>query len=158
MVFTPAGNRRQGSNSQVGLKEGTDLIRVFVYGTLLVGESNHHVVAPYVLSVRPGRVRGALFDAGAYPGLVLSGCGSETDVEGEWLVVTQEGLNRMDELEEYYGPDARNDYERVWVRDIRREECEGWIYLWNEPRGYPRINGGSWREYARRKQEHGSML
>ncbi|TVY05506.1 gamma-glutamylcyclotransferase family protein [Paenibacillus cremeus] len=121
------------------------MISVFVYGTLLVGQSNHHVVAPYLLSVRAGAVRGFLYDYGTYPGLVLSDAENCLPVEGEWLLVTPEGLERMDELEDYYGPGQLNDYERVWVRDARDEGLEGWVYVWEDSRGCPLIPGGSWR-------------
>lgn len=121
------------------------MIALFVYGTLLTGEANFGVVEPYVLSVRPGTVRGALYDAGAYPGLVLSGR-EERLVLGEWLILRDEGLAETDRLEEYYGPGAPdNDYERVWIRDAGNEEREGWIYVWNGSRGFPRISEGSWR-------------
>ncbi len=47
------------------------MISVFVYGTLLVGESNHYVAEPFLLSVQPGAVRGRLYDVGHYPALAL---------------------------------------------------------------------------------------
>ncbi|AFH65410.1 gamma-glutamylcyclotransferase family protein [Paenibacillus caseinilyticus] len=129
------------------------MIRVFVYGTLLQGESNHGIVAPYLLSVRPGAVRGTLYDAGSYPALVLSGeAVSAPLVEGEWLVVEPKGLQAMDELEEYYGPDADNDYDRVWIRDALREEREGWVYVWRHSRGCPPLTSCSWRRHLRRKE------
>lgn len=122
------------------------MIPLFVYGTLLSGEANYHIVEPYVLSARPGAVRGTLYDAGAYPALVLSGW-EQGLVKGEWLVLRDEALAKTDKLEEYFGPGSPdNDYERVWIRDVKYEEREGWVYVWNGSRGYPRIPGGSWRE------------
>lgn len=126
------------------------MISVFVYGTLLVGETNHHVVSPYVLSVQPGAVQGLLYDSGSYPALVLSGEHGGL-VEGQWLTVTREGLERMDELEEYYGPGAVNDYERVWVRDMLNREREGWVYVWTDSRDCRLISGGSWKKHIREK-------
>ncbi|WP_284641585.1 gamma-glutamylcyclotransferase family protein [Paenibacillus silviterrae] len=123
------------------------MLRVFVYGTLLTGETNHHVVSPYLLSVRPGAVRGKLYDAGEYPALVLSGPEIRETVLGEWLVVTEEGLAAMDQLEEYYGAGCSNDYERVWIRDNREEELEGWVYVWMDSRGCSCIPSGSWRAH-----------
>ncbi|CAG7614948.1 hypothetical protein PAESOLCIP111_01764 [Paenibacillus solanacearum] len=128
------------------------MIPVFVYGTLLEGESNHHVVASYTLSSRPGVVYGKLYDCGDYPAIVLAGYGDGDLVEGWWLIVTEEGLARMDALEEYYGPGMPNDYERIWVRDARREEREGWIYAWADSRGCPAISGRSWRKYRESRQ------
>ncbi|MFD0678492.1 MULTISPECIES: gamma-glutamylcyclotransferase family protein [unclassified Paenibacillus] len=124
------------------------MISVFVYGTLLVGESNHHVVAPHLLEVEAGAVLGELYGCGSYPAVVIGG-GSHV-VHGEWLTVTEEGLSAMDVLEEYYGPGADNDYERVWVHDAFTKR-EGWIYVWLEPRGNDRIKEGSWRAYNKKE-------
>ncbi|MBD2848457.1 gamma-glutamylcyclotransferase [Paenibacillus sp. IB182496] len=44
--------------------------RVFVYGSLLPGMANRHVVVPYLAREQPGTVRGRLVDAGPYPALV----------------------------------------------------------------------------------------
>lgn len=125
------------------------MIRVFVYGTLMTGEANHGVAAPYIHSVETGAVRGTLFDAGAYPALVPNSAGSGKDgsvVHGEWLTVGDSALSAMDALEDYYGPgDSRNDYERVWTRDMDGTRA-GWVYVWNEPRGCPQIRSGDWRK------------
>lgn len=126
------------------------MIAVFVYGTLLVGESNHAVVSPYVLGVQPGEINGRLYDVGLYPAIVRSG---ENDpvIVGEWIEVSEEGLAAMDELESYYGPGhAHNEYERIWVRDVNGGR-EGWVYCWTSPRGLPEIPGSSWKAYRIQK-------
>ncbi|OPH52005.1 gamma-glutamylcyclotransferase [Paenibacillus ferrarius] len=121
------------------------MISVFVYGTLLVGESNHYVVEPYLLSVTTGAVRGSLYQVGDYPALALP---AEPDDEriviGEWLKVTEEGLSAMDILEDYYGPGQTNEYERVWIRD-RNGLHEGWVYIWTDVSGLTEITSGSWK-------------
>ncbi|PYI53102.1 gamma-glutamylcyclotransferase family protein [Paenibacillus flagellatus] len=126
------------------------MIRVFVYGTLLTGETNYGVAAPYVRSAEPGGVYGRLYDAGAYPALVLGEGGDEAGgavVQGEWFTVDEEGLAAMDELEEYVGPgDPRNDYERVTVTDVDGVRT-GWAYVWTGSRGFPEIRSGSWRAH-----------
>jgi gamma-glutamylcyclotransferase (GGCT)/AIG2-like uncharacterized protein YtfP len=124
-------------------------IPVFVYGTLLPGESNYRVVAPHLTDAPvPGSVRGRLYDAGPYPGLVPDE--TAPPVEGAWLRVTAAGLAAMDELEEYYGPGQDNDYERVRIRDTDGR-LEGWVYVWTDGRGFPLIPGGSWkRRHLRR--------
>lgn len=121
------------------------MITVFVYGTLLTGESNHAVVAPYVLAAVPGQVRGWLYDVGEYPALVLDADGEE--IEGEWVELADEALFPMDELEGYAGVDADNDYERVLITDCRNADRSGWIYVWSDSRGCSRIEGGSWRRH-----------
>lgn len=123
------------------------MIDVFVYGTLLTGESNHHVVAAYVAAVAPGEVRGAMVDSGnGYPAVVLDPAGSV--IPGEWLTVDEEGLRRMDRLEQYRGPGGDNDYERVPVSDASSGR-RGWIYVWTDSRGCLPIESGSWRQYVR---------
>ncbi|ARU62528.1 gamma-glutamylcyclotransferase [Tumebacillus avium] len=123
--------------------------KIFVYGTLLTGESNHTVAAPYLLQAEPGRVRGRLYDAaqGRYPALVLDPGGEW--IEGEWFLVTPEGVARMDELEEFFGPDhPDNLYERVAVCDADTGQ-EGEVYVWRDHRSCPPIRGRSWRTYRR---------
>ncbi|AWO76132.1 MULTISPECIES: gamma-glutamylcyclotransferase family protein [Geobacillus] len=117
--------------------------RVFVYGTLLTGEENHEVVAPYVRAVCSGKVNGRLYNVGPYPALVL---GEEGEVEGEWLTVTEEGLKAMDELEDYVEGRSNNEYERVWVRDACKP-IEGYVYVYlpEKAAGFPLIPSGSWR-------------
>lgn len=125
------------------------MISVFVYGTLLTGEANHGVAEPYLDAAAPGAVRGVLVDNGDYPALLI-GKAAESDpdavVYGEWLTISREGLQAMDELEQYYGPgDLRNDYERVRITDVDGIRS-GWVYIWSETRGCPPIRSGSWRE------------
>lgn len=126
------------------------LIDIFVYGTLLTGERNHHVAMPYVLAVAPGKVRGRLYNVGRYPALVLDPDGVE--IHGEWFRVTQVGLEKMDLLEEYYGPDQDNDYERVWVKDLENGRA-GWRYVWTDHRGCPEIPHGCWRTHRKQQEE-----
>src|SRR5206468_7909384 len=96
-------------------------------------------------------VRGTLYDAGGYPALVLSGRDRDL-VQGEWLIISEEGLKQSDLLEEYYSPGAEcNDYERIWIRDAKREEREGWVYVWKDSRGFLAIPSDSWRRYRDRK-------
>ena len=93
------------------------MITVFVYGTLLVGESNHHVVSPYLLIVQPGAIYGRLYDVGLTLRLVLTD--EDHKVVGEWFEVTEEGLSS-------HGCSGRrttvlvisNEYERMWVSDV----------------------------------------
>lgn len=124
------------------------MMRMFVYGTLLPGESNHYLVKPYLLSRRPGRVRGRLYDAGPYPGIVLGG---SRLVTGEWMEVEERALPVLDELEGYYGPGRDNEYERVKVSDADKPELSGWIYVWPDSRGFPEIPGGSWVDWNRER-------
>ncbi|WP_166242167.1 gamma-glutamylcyclotransferase family protein [Paenibacillus turpanensis] len=118
------------------------MISVFVYGTLRSGQSARHRIEPYILECNPGSVTGYLYNAGAWPGLVIDPQGEE--IAGEWLLLKEEALPIMDEWEDYYGPeDSRNDYERIWTRDSR-QSYEGWVYIWKNDRDFPRILSNSW--------------
>lgn len=117
-------------------------ITVFVYGTLLPNEANHSVIMKYIRRRMRGIVKGYLYNVGAYPALVLSDEGM--DIEGEWLTLDEDALPVLDELEDYYGPDQVNEYERVWIRDAYSKE-EGWVYVYPHSRGYPLMKEGSWK-------------
>ncbi|RID85291.1 gamma-glutamylcyclotransferase [Peribacillus asahii] len=122
------------------------LFRVFVYGTLLTGESNHHVAKPYIKQMKQGKVRGWLYNVGAYPALVLDSEAEE--IIGEWFSVTEEGLKRMDWLEGYEENRIHNDYERVWVKDVSGD-IEGFVYVYSieKVEGLEKIECNSWREF-----------
>jgi gamma-glutamylcyclotransferase (GGCT)/AIG2-like uncharacterized protein YtfP len=121
------------------------MVSVFVYGTLLVGESNHRVAKPYLKDVQPGKVKGRLYSVGAFPALVLDE-DKGREIEGEWFTVAEEGLAAMDWLEGYRGPGMANFYDRVWVKDMENNR-EGWVYVWNDSKGRPEIECGSWRRH-----------
>ncbi|GGF99598.1 hypothetical protein GCM10010916_16100 [Paenibacillus abyssi] len=123
-------------------------IRVFIYGSLLPGLSNHHVVAPHLQSIVPGTIAGTLVDFGPYPGLFRTGdLRSAGTVRGCWIEVTRIGLQKMDELEGFAGIEEENDYERVWVRDSNHPKMQGWVYVWRDNRGYPVVRGNYWPDY-----------
>lgn len=118
-------------------------MKVFVYGTLLTGESNHHVAAPFIQDRHPGVVKGRLYNTGSFPAAVLDPDGYE--IEGEWFDVTENGLKRMDMLEGYRGEGQRNFYDRVGVKDLH-SGTEGYMYVWREASNLPEIKGGSWKK------------
>ncbi|MCR2802428.1 gamma-glutamylcyclotransferase family protein [Paenibacillus soyae] len=129
-------------------------IRVFIYGSLLPGHSNHHVVSSYVTSYEPGEIEGRLVDYGPYPAAVrdrrdtLRGTGT---IRGQWITVGRAGLAAMDILEEFAGIEENNEYDRVWARDIRKPGVQGWVYVWESDRGYPAIEDSYWPDYWARK-------
>jgi len=116
--------------------------------------SNHRVVAPYIRDAVPGSVSGRLVDCGAYPALVAVGSGSPYTVRGLWLTVEPEALGPLDRLEEFFGTEEPNDYDRVWVRD-RTLPLEGWTYVWPDARGLAYIPDDYWPDYRNRKRTGG---
>ena len=110
--------------------------RVFVYGTLLRGEVNHHLL-------RGARFLGAhrtapcftLFLLGAYPGAVRAG---GTALAGEVYRLGTSALARLDQLEEYPSLYARRSLPTPYGR--------AWVYLYRgRLRDRAVLPGGDWR-------------
>jgi gamma-glutamylcyclotransferase (GGCT)/AIG2-like uncharacterized protein YtfP len=113
--------------------------RVFVYGTLLRGEVNHHLLAQaeYLGSHRTGACF-SLYLLRAYPGAVRGGA---TAIRGEVYAVDHAGLRRLDRLEDYPAL-----YDR---RLLATPYGRAWIYLFRgSVRDRPLIPGGDWRSFA----------
>jgi gamma-glutamylcyclotransferase (GGCT)/AIG2-like uncharacterized protein YtfP len=112
---------------------------VFVYGTLLRGEANHHLLAGADYR-GPHRTAScfSLYLLGAYPGAVRGG---GTSIRGEVYAVDGAGLRRLDRLEDY--PDL---YDRQLLMS---PFGRAWIYLYRGPvRDRRLIQGGDWRAFA----------
>lgn len=104
--------------------------RIFLYGTLRRGGSRDaRVFYEGAAFVAPARVRGTLFDFGAYPGLRLDPAGDW--VRGELFDVTAAALAGLDDWEGIDAADAgAGEYRRVRVDATRDdgavETC--WVY------------------------------
>ncbi|WP_053374602.1 gamma-glutamylcyclotransferase family protein [Paenibacillus sp. FJAT-27812] len=131
----------------------TKLISVFIYGTLLPGHSNHHVVSSFVHTYSTGQISGRLVDCGAYPAAVRDALASQRNsiIRGQWITVDRAGLASMDALEEFYGIEEQNDYERVWVTDAQKDNVSGWVYVWGTSRGCLPIEEEYWPDFLARK-------
>jgi gamma-glutamylcyclotransferase (GGCT)/AIG2-like uncharacterized protein YtfP len=127
---------------------------VFVYGTLLSGMDNFHLIEPYAAAIRQGETSGELFHLTyGYPALVPGG---EKVVQGELvhLADVAKALPVLDHLEGYRGPDQPdNHYER---RECRVKTADGevvpaYVYIWANPELLARIGtrvaGGCWRQF-----------
>ncbi|NIK66802.1 gamma-glutamylcyclotransferase family protein [Paenibacillus sp. BK720] len=126
-----------------------DKITVFAYGSLLPGLINHAVIAPFLMHSRSGMIAGRLVNVGAYPAAVRDQAARADGavIEGLWLTIDRAGLAVLDELEEFYGIEENNDYDRVWVQDAGAPELEGWVYIWPSDRGFPPVPGSSWPDF-----------
>jgi len=95
-------------------------IRVFVYGTLRAGESNHALLAGQtLLGPHQTPARYTLFDTGPYPAAVADG---STALTGEVYAVDAACFRRLDQLEDYPVSYTREQIETPLGR--------AWIYLW----------------------------
>ena len=126
---------------------------VFVYGTLLRGESNAHVLHDRpVRRVLDARVRGALHETGdPWPVMVLD---DASTVHGELVELddVEARLGPLDALESFagYGRPGRM-YHRTLVEVSTGEGARrAWTYVAGETiRRGPRIGSGSWRAHRR---------
>ncbi len=122
------------------------LLHVFVYGTLRYGEVNDiNRLQPAPRPVGLARIRGALYDLGPYPGVVL---GAEGWVEGEVYVITPELEALLDRIEEV-APVPSGEYQRRHVEvDINGQHLRCLVYEIAAQRvaGRPRITSGNWRQ------------
>lgn len=90
---------------------------VFVYGTLRVGQSNHHIIESQLVRAVPAVIRGDLYHLPqqGYPAVILDGAGF---VYGEIMDFYdfEQALSDMDRLEGYEGPNhSLNLYDRVTI-------------------------------------------
>ena len=124
--------------------------RVFVYGSLRRGNAGAMSVRfPDAAHVGDGKVRGRLYDLGAYPALLLDESGAQ--VTGEVYEVTDETLNKLDQFE------LTSDYERRDVEvEIGDEHGHCWIYVPAHEAsffdGFPTIESGDWIKHLRARQ------
>lgn len=110
----------------------TELIRVFVYGTLQPGEKYHQpYCGSWVIAAEPAEVKGQLYHLPlGYPGLAAG----EDSVHGSLLSFNNPAiLHRLDELEDYSPsrPASQNLYQREHTSVTHRQGQvlgEAWIY------------------------------
>ncbi|MFO1091706.1 MAG: gamma-glutamylcyclotransferase family protein [Planctomycetaceae bacterium] len=118
---------------------------LFVYGTLMTGESRHrYLAAATLIGAARTTPEYRLFDAGDYPALVADPVGQS--IAGELWLVGDDTLRELDEVE---GTDE-GLYARVPVHlqpPFDKRAAETYIYL-QSVAGLPEING-DWRERRR---------
>jgi gamma-glutamylcyclotransferase (GGCT)/AIG2-like uncharacterized protein YtfP len=124
--------------------------RVFVYGTLLAGEPNHRLLARARRVCEASTGEGfALFDLGAFPGMVRAREASV--VVGEVYEVDGPTLEALDRLEGH-----PRFYERTEITLASPAEGEPvWTYLLRPEQvaGRKRIESGSWRAHRAEERD-----
>lgn len=123
---------------------GPALRRVFVYGTLLAGESNHRVLRGARL-LGPARTPPAfsMFSLGRFPGVVPRG---ETAIEGEVYEVDAATLAGLDQLEGH-----PRFYRRTPLRLDDHGEVETYLLTPEQVEGCLPIASGCWRRHRRER-------
>jgi gamma-glutamylcyclotransferase (GGCT)/AIG2-like uncharacterized protein YtfP len=115
---------------------------LFVYGTLRRGAPMHALLERDVAFVAQARIRGRLYDLGAFPGLGEGGSGDF--VSGElYRISAKDPARLLDALDRYEGKSFR----RV-IREVRAESSapvRAWVYLFSGSlRGRQRIESGDY--------------
>ncbi len=123
---------------------------LFVYGTLMKGESRNATLVEHCLEGgEKGTVTGNLVNLGTFPGLLPS---SEGVVHGELYQTDQvfEALQALDRVEGFYG---YGSVDSLYVRTIVEVETANgprwaWTYAYNAEDGisHPFIPSGDWRK------------
>jgi gamma-glutamylcyclotransferase (GGCT)/AIG2-like uncharacterized protein YtfP len=120
----------------------SDPAHLFVYGTLRRGAPMHALLERDVAWVAEARIRGRLYDLGAFPGFAD---GSRDDlVQGELYRITAPDPERLlDALDRYEG----RSFERVVreVEPLQGAPVRAWVYLFaGSLRGRKRIESGDY--------------
>jgi gamma-glutamylcyclotransferase (GGCT)/AIG2-like uncharacterized protein YtfP len=138
-----------------------DLNRIFVYGTLCLGYTGHHLVAD-ALDTPPIEAELSnhrLYNAGHYP-LMDSGNADQT-VKGQILTINPARLEavlaRLDDYEDAHGTNPMYNRVIVLARMLTEppQPTRAWTYrldpaYWDVPR-LPHIPDGNWRRIAPRQ-------
>jgi gamma-glutamylcyclotransferase (GGCT)/AIG2-like uncharacterized protein YtfP len=113
--------------------------RLFVYGTLRRGESNHFMLASGAVFVRADRTLPVwtLHDLGEYPALVAGGCSA---VEGEVFEVPEELLIELDAFEGV--PEL---FVRAWIVLGSAERVVAYTMPAERAGSAPEVRAGRWR-------------
>ena len=125
--------------------------RVFVYGTLKKGFSNHNrILAGYDIKISPVWTYGELYDLGYFPAMTEG----ENKVYGELIEFDNlEILKRVDYLEGYRGENSNyNFYERRIIQIFTdKNEVRAWAYFLNKSKIIEHdgdlITSGIWSNY-----------
>lgn len=132
--------------------------RIFVYGTLMRGMENHHLLQPFTLGCRSGYISGGeLYHLEyGYPALTIVKTHSKP-VHGEIVELqhVDQATQVLDRLEEYHGRGNPNNlYERVIMPAAdERGSVNAYVYVWARPEQLPDIGqlvpDGCWRSFIK---------
>lgn len=128
-----------------------ETVLIFVYGSLLKNEVNHHMMSNYSCVAEDVWIYGRLYDASLdYPFLIID---DRNKVFGELYEVPVEELPILDEFEDYEPEGKDNLYERKVVTVYKDTDTwQAFAYVCNQEAMLKKeITEDSWRVY-RQKQ------
>lgn len=122
---------------------------MFVYGTLREGFENagRRILGADASFLAKGRVRGALYDAGSFPVLVVE---DEGLAVGEVYRLARPGAV-LERLDRYEGAGGPGSFQRrvVAVRVDGDDRVEAWAYVWEgSVKGFDPVPGGDFVTYV----------
>lgn len=122
-------------------------LKVFVYGTLKVGGRFAKRFDDVRVNVKPGTVKGTMFDINkSFPGLILEG---DTEITGEVHEYEDaEAVERsLDRIEGYSGPDSKHNlYNKAEVEvdtPDGTETCKVYVFA-KEVSHFDKVETGIW--------------
>lgn len=137
--------------------EGAPNNALFVYGTLMRGESRYPVLSRAgVATALLAETQGRLLDLGSYPGLVE--LGAEASVQGDFVVLeaaTEALFEALDAVEGFHGygqPGLGFERRLVWVHVGDGRLRLAWTYVHRGQPGAPVIASGDWRAHQGRRE------
>ncbi len=122
--------------------EDNGLELVFVYGTLKIGERNHHFLSEFECIDKKSRTKSDTFvmqetasfsSRGNTSPIVMPAKSSSENtgaILGQVFAVNHQGLAALDELEEYY-PDNEESSHYLRKRILTADNREVWMYFLN---------------------------
>lgn len=135
---------------------------VFVYGTLMKGMDNDHLLEPYVVKREVGYIQGKLYHLlpHGYPALTVKDLANP--IKGELVEIKNSlaAITVLDHLEGYQGLNhPQNLFNRV-ILPVRREngeQIDAYVYVWQDEKQIARIGKlvttGNWRSYMVNRQD-----
>lgn len=134
---------------------------LFVYGSLRSGFQSHayDYISRYFTLVGEGKVKGKLFDLGAYP--AAKPCEDEAYIVGELYNI--KNVNEFNwaigQLDDYEGVEVEFDEEQLYYREIadvliNDQLVKAWIYWYKgEVTGKPVVPSGDMLQYLKDKEQ-----
>lgn len=133
--------------------------KLFVYGSLRSGFKSpaYHYISNFFSLVGNAKVRGKLFDLGAYPAGVPSN--DESFIVGELYTIKQESEFSwaIGQLDDYEGIDLESDEVQLYKRELvdvilNDSTTPAWIYWYvGSVEGKPLIESGDMIQYLQQK-------
>lgn len=133
-------------------------MKIFVYGTLRKGERNAGLLENATCIAEQCWRDGELYDTGyGYPAMKNS---QGTRVYGELYTVTEDALQRLDQLEGYIEGGKNNLYERM-EQTVYSDKGSGVAYMYVASQANllnRKISNGDWKEFNLLSKPNGSVL